>query len=231
MSGELGEMKLELSKARGDMSASEAIKSQIESEVHDLSDQCKAYKKKIVDAREGAELVVQSHVNRYLKSDEFKGKVLEQSTCFYVMGFNDSLRMARESPAISLSTLRAVEYDSDSEEVQYGSDDRALPKVCPLTPQRTLARLATEFDQDTSQVGDDLPNPEVANARINPPLEGGTLANSTVMTANASKNTSEVELNLTSNLACLHPSTSGSFTIRNIVSNEKKITTSLTFFR
>lgn len=37
LSEELGEMKLEFSKAQGDLSASEVMKSQLESEIHDLS--------------------------------------------------------------------------------------------------------------------------------------------------------------------------------------------------
>lgn len=49
MSRELGEMKLELSQARGDLSASEAMKSRLESKVYNLSVRCKDYEKKIVD--------------------------------------------------------------------------------------------------------------------------------------------------------------------------------------
>lgn len=41
--GELGEMKLELSNGRKDLSISKAMKSQLESEIHDL---CKDYEKK-----------------------------------------------------------------------------------------------------------------------------------------------------------------------------------------
>lgn len=75
LSRELGETKLELSKARRDLSASEAVRSHTKSEVHNLSTLCKDYEKKIVDAYEGAELVTRSYVNKYLKSDEFKAKV------------------------------------------------------------------------------------------------------------------------------------------------------------
>lgn len=39
--------------------------------------------------------------------------------------------MAWESLTILLNTLHAVDYDSDNEEVQYGPDDCALPKVRP----------------------------------------------------------------------------------------------------
>lgn len=60
LSGELGEVKLELSRVRGDLSASEAVRRQLEGEVCDLSTRCKEYEKKIVDARENAELIIQS---------------------------------------------------------------------------------------------------------------------------------------------------------------------------
>lgn len=40
-----------------------------------------------MDAWGNTELVVRSEVNKYLKSNEFKGKVFEQSTRFYAMGF------------------------------------------------------------------------------------------------------------------------------------------------
>lgn len=82
-----------------------------------------------------------SHVNRYLKSDEFKGKVFKQSIRFYAMGFNDG-----RQTTILLSTLFVVKYDFDGKEVQYGPDDCALSKVHPPTSQGTLACLAAEFD-------------------------------------------------------------------------------------
>lgn len=56
-------------------------------------------------------------------------------------GFNDSLWIAGESLAISLSTVCAVEYDSDGEKVQYGPNDCALPKARPPTLQGMLAHL------------------------------------------------------------------------------------------
>lgn len=84
-------------------------------------------------------------------------------------GFNDGLRIARESLAILLNTLRVVEYDSDSEKVQYGPDDRALFKAHPLTPQGMLAHLTAEFDHVISQVGDDPPNLKATNAHTDPP--------------------------------------------------------------
>lgn len=68
-----------------------------------------------------------------MRSDEFKAKVFYQSTCFYVMGFNDGLLKAREFQAVPISTLYAAEYDSDNE-VQYGPDDRAIPKIRPPAP-------------------------------------------------------------------------------------------------
>lgn len=76
-----------------------------------------------MEAHEGAELVAQSHVNKYLKWYEFKAKVFEQSTNFYATSFNDSLCISRESPALPPSTLCAVEYDCNGEEVEYGPDD------------------------------------------------------------------------------------------------------------
>lgn len=60
LSGELGKVKLELSKVQRDLSASVAMKRQLESEVHDLTVRCKDYEKKIVDARENVDLVVRS---------------------------------------------------------------------------------------------------------------------------------------------------------------------------
>lgn len=77
LSEELEETKLEFSKAQGDLSASEVMKSQLESEIHDLSVWCKDYEKTIADARENAGLVAWSHVNKYLWLDEFKAKVFE----------------------------------------------------------------------------------------------------------------------------------------------------------
>lgn len=50
LSRELGEVKLDLSKARADLSASEAVRRQLESEVLDLNVQYKDYEKKIMDA-------------------------------------------------------------------------------------------------------------------------------------------------------------------------------------
>lgn len=70
---ELVETKVELSKARGDLSTSKTMRSQLESEIQAGKD----YDKKIVDAHESVELVARSHINKYLKSDEFKGKVFE----------------------------------------------------------------------------------------------------------------------------------------------------------
>lgn len=49
------------------------------------------------------------------------------------MGFNDGLLKAREFQAVPISTLYAAEYDSDNE-VQYGPDDRAIPKIHPPAP-------------------------------------------------------------------------------------------------
>lgn len=146
----MGDTKLELSSARGDLSTSEAIKSQLESEIHDLSIRCKDYKKKIMVARENAELVARRHVNKYLRLDVFKAKVFEQSTHFCATSFNDGFWVAWVSPAAPLSTLHAVEYETDGEEVQYGLDDCA--------PQKALVHLEVEFDQGTNQVGDDPPN-------------------------------------------------------------------------
>lgn len=57
LSEELGEVRLEMSRDLGDLSASETVKRQLESDVHDLSAQCKDYEKKIMDARESAELI------------------------------------------------------------------------------------------------------------------------------------------------------------------------------
>lgn len=86
-------------------------------------------------------------------------------------GFNDGLRKAQESLIVALSILHAVEYDTVGDEVQYGPDDRALPKVHPPAPQGTLARLAAEFDLGTSQVGDGPPMLKAINAHTDPPLE------------------------------------------------------------
>lgn len=94
-----------------------------------------------MDTRENAELIVWSQVNKYLKLDEFNGKVFKYSIHFYAMGFNDDLLKACESPAAPLSTLQAVEYDSSGEKVQYNLDERALSKVCP-PPKEALAGLA-----------------------------------------------------------------------------------------
>lgn len=184
---ELGKVKLELSRVLGDLSALEAVKRQLESEVCDLSIRCKDYEKKIMDTKESAESIVQSQVNKYLKSDEFKGKVFEQSTCFYAMIFNDGLLKARESPIVPLSTLRAIEYNSDRKEVQYGPDDCALPKVHPPPPQGMLARLVTEFDQGASQVGDGPPVLEAVNALMDPPSASDIIAVPTVAAANGSR--------------------------------------------
>lgn len=81
--------------------------------------------------------------------------------------------------------------------MQYGPEDRAFLKARPPTPQGMLARLATEFDQGINQVGDDPPNLEAVNADTGPPLEGDTLADRTIMTTDASKNTFEFEPDLT----------------------------------
>lgn len=67
LSEELEEVKLELSKARGDQSTSKAMRSKLESKNCDLSAQCEDYEKKIVEALEGAELVAQNHVKKYPK--------------------------------------------------------------------------------------------------------------------------------------------------------------------
>lgn len=53
----------------------------------------------------------------------------------------------------------------------------------------------------TGQVSDDTPNPEATNACTYPPLEGDTLVDSTVVTVDTLKNTSEVEPDLTGDLA------------------------------
>lgn len=116
------------------------------------------------------------------------------------MGFNDGLLKARESPAVPLNTLRAIDYDSDVKEVQYGPDEHALPKVHPSTPQGVLAYLATEFGQGTSQVSDGPAVFEAVNAHSNPPLEGDIVVDPIVVTAIVPKNTSKVEPDLTSEL-------------------------------
>lgn len=104
---------MELNKTRDELSAFKVIKGQLNGDIHDLSTQCKDYEKKIVDVREDVELVIWSHINKYLKLDEFKAKEFEQSTYFNVTRFNDGLRTTRDSPAIPFSTLCAIEYDSD----------------------------------------------------------------------------------------------------------------------
>lgn len=143
-------------------------------------------------------MIVQSQVNKYLKSDEFKGKIFKQSTCFYTTGFNNGLRSARESPIVPLSSLCTIEYDSDGEEVQYGPNDRALPKVYPPAPHGVLAHLAAKFDQGTSQVGDGPHVLEVVNTPLDPPLKSDTVAD---LTIDVLKNTSKVEPDLASDLA------------------------------
>lgn len=116
-------------------------------------------------------------------------------------GFNDGLRSAQESLVIPLSTLRAIEYDSYNDEVQYGPDDHALSKACPLAPQGMLAHLAVEFDQGANQVGDNPFVLKVVNAPTNPPLESGIIAALTVATVDVLENTFEVEPSLVGELA------------------------------
>lgn len=70
-----------------------------------------------MDVRENAELVARSHVNKFMKSDEFKSRSLSNPLAFYATGFNDSLLKAREFLAVPLSTLHAIEYDSNGDEV------------------------------------------------------------------------------------------------------------------
>lgn len=79
-----------------------------------------------------------------------------------------------------------MEYDCNGEEVEYGPDDWALPKVCPHAPKGALACLAAYFDQGASQVNVDPPNSKAGNSHIDPHLGGDTLADSTVVTAQAS---------------------------------------------
>lgn len=175
---ELGKVKLGLSRFQGDLSAFEAVR-KLESEVHNLSARCKNYEKKIVDARENTEAIVQSQINKYLKSDEFKGKVFEQSTRFYATGFNNGLLKACESPTIPFRTLCVIEYDYDGEEVQYGSNNCALLKVRPPPPHGTLDRLAAAFDQGASKVGDGPPVVEAVNALMDPPSASDVIVIST----------------------------------------------------
>lgn len=85
--------------------------------------------------------------------------------------------------------------------MQYGLDNCALPKVCPLAPQGTLAHLAAEFDQGANQVGDGPPMLKVANAFMDSPLEGDIITALTIATADAPENTSEVEPDLARDLA------------------------------
>lgn len=64
--------------------------------------------------------------------------------------------------------------------MQYGPNDLALRKDHPPS-------LAAQFDQGTSQVGDDPPTFEAANGHMGPPLEGDTLANLTITSDDTSK--------------------------------------------
>lgn len=70
------------------------LKSQFKSEIHDLSVRYKDYEKKIMDTCENVELMAWSHANKYLRSNEFKVKVFEQSIHFYSIGFNNDLLKA-----------------------------------------------------------------------------------------------------------------------------------------
>lgn len=61
-----------MSKARGDLSTSKVVKSQLDSEIRELYVRCKDYENKIMDARQSAKLVARSHINKYLKSESLK---------------------------------------------------------------------------------------------------------------------------------------------------------------
>lgn len=117
------------------------------------------------------------------------------------MDFNNGLLKAPESPVVPLSTLWAIKYDFDGEEIQYGPDDRALPKVRPSPHQGTLARLAAEFEQGASQVGDGPPMLEAVNALTDPHSVSDVIAIPTIAAANTSENASEVEPDLAEDLA------------------------------
>lgn len=126
---------------------------------------------------EGAEVVTRDQFKRYLKSNEFKAKVFKQSRRFYSTEFNDGLRTACEALIIPLSTLCVLEYDSKSEEVQYGPSNRALLKTRPPALQGSLARFTAEFDQGNSQASANPSILKAANALIDPPPIADVLVN------------------------------------------------------
>lgn len=53
-------------------------------------------------------------------------------------GYNQGLKVARDAPSILLADLRALEFDSDGEEVHYGDDDNPLPEDPSLLPPTQL---------------------------------------------------------------------------------------------
>ncbi|XP_043817458.1 myosin-10-like [Manihot esculenta] len=89
-------------------------------------------------------------------SDEMKTAIWNRGFRMFISGYNRGLRTARYALSTPLAELRAVEEDSDGEEVLYGEDDRPLPKGAPRTaagPSEVGAELG---DGDAGPQGEEI---------------------------------------------------------------------------
>lgn len=52
----------------------------------------------------------------------------------FASNYNQGLKAVRDAPSTQLANLRALEVDSDGEEVHYREDDNPLPNRAPHLP-------------------------------------------------------------------------------------------------
>lgn len=128
-----------LGKSREVAHASEAVKNQYKLEVTELSAHCKDYEVAIVDMRKKNEGVIRTMSQKYLQSDEHQSKILNSAMHFYASGYNLGLKLGRDELGKPFSSLRLVECDSNSEDVQYGPDDLLIKKPIKTSTLKTSA--------------------------------------------------------------------------------------------
>ncbi|XP_043813807.1 uncharacterized protein LOC122723901 [Manihot esculenta] len=103
----------------------------------------------------------EARLAEFKASDELKNEIWHRGFRMFASGFNRGLKEARDDPSTPLALLRALEVDSDGEEVCYGEDDNPLPKGASHTTTGPL-----EEDVELEE-GDEQENaePEESDAR------------------------------------------------------------------
>ncbi|XP_043813728.1 uncharacterized protein LOC122723882 [Manihot esculenta] len=119
----------------------------------EIEQACEALLQSYKDSSELKAKIAEAYEARLAKfkaSDEMKNAIWHKGFRMFVSSFNRGLREARHALSTPLAQLRALEIDSDGEEVHYGEDDRPFPKGVPHIATESLEE-GTELKEGDGQ--------------------------------------------------------------------------------